>query len=90
MIDRPSRRHVRFTTRHGFEQFVKRRTVFATLGSGNPASSKTCTTDQPWRLVTRAAAHFVDKILRGVSPSEIPVEINLKTVKALGITFQIS
>ncbi len=47
------------------------------------------------KALFRAAASYVDKILKGANPAEIPISqatkfnltVNMKTAKALGITF---
>jgi putative ABC transport system substrate-binding protein len=70
----------RIPTVHGFRQYVE---------SGGLMSYGPSTTD-----LFRRASDYVDKILRGGKPADMPVEqptkfdliINLKTAKALGLT----
>jgi putative ABC transport system substrate-binding protein len=68
-------------TLHGFREYVQ---------SGGLMSYGTSFPDQ-----LRRAAYYVDKILKGTKPADLPVEqsmkfelvLNLKTAQALGVTF---
>jgi ABC-type uncharacterized transport system substrate-binding protein len=70
----------RMPTVHGFRQYVE---------TGGLISYGPSTTD-----LFRRSGDFVDKVLRGAKPADLPVEqpakfeliINLKTAKALGLT----
>lgn len=61
---------------------------------GDPQRGFLLDYDLPRLSLSRSAAKYVDQILKGVKPSDLPVEqptrfelvINLKTAKAIGIT----
>jgi putative ABC transport system substrate-binding protein len=82
----PTTRMVELTTAHRLPSATALR-EFAEIGGLMSYQADT-------RLLFRRAAGFVDKILRGERPAEIPIEqptkfelvINLKTAKALGMT----
>jgi putative ABC transport system substrate-binding protein len=75
-------------------EFALKRRVPSIAGSSGYAAAGGLIGDGPGLEMYRLAARFVDKILKGAKPSDLPVEqptkielvINLKTAKALGLT----
>ena len=73
---------------------VKRRLPSIYAGSGFAKASGLMSYSADLQHLSRRAATYIDKILKGAKPGELPVErptkfnfvINLKTAKALGLT----
>jgi len=76
------------------EAAIRHKVPLSSSGSEYAAAGFLFTYGADYRGVVRLAAMFVDRILRGANPAELPVEqptklelvVNLKTAKALGLT----
>ena len=75
--------------------FAAERDLPAIWGSGfAPRQGALMSYSSNYFALGQRAAHYVDRILKGTSPSDLPIErttgftlrINLKTAKALGLT----
>jgi putative tryptophan/tyrosine transport system substrate-binding protein len=73
---------------------MKRRTFLAGLGSAAARDGGLLSYGPDQADIFRRAATYVDRILRGAKPSELPVQlptkfemaVNLQTAKSLGLT----
>lgn len=73
---------------------LRHRLVTVFMDSGGATAGGLIVYSVPWRDMARKAADYVDRILKGANPADLPVEqptkfdivINLKTAKALGLT----
>jgi ABC-type uncharacterized transport system substrate-binding protein len=83
------------THRPRIVEFVaKHRLPSVSLFSGYPESEFLMSYGTSISQVWRRAAHYVDRLLKGAKPAELPVErptkyelvVNLRTAKALGLT----
>ena len=74
--------------------FLPKRRFRRSMGPGPVLAGGLISYTPDMIAIARRHAHYVDRILRGASPAEMPVEqptqyiltINLKTAKALGLT----
>jgi putative ABC transport system substrate-binding protein len=83
-----------FSHRREIAEFGLKRKIPVVAAYGFAEAGCLMSYDAYWPDVFRSAASYVDKILRGAKPADLPIEqpsnfklvINLKTTKALGLT----
>ena len=83
-----------FSHRRDIAEFGLRRKIPVVAAYGFAEAGGLLSFDAYWPDVSGRAASYVDKILKGAKPADLPIEqpskfelvINLRTAKALGLT----